>query len=135
MGAVAGTPYAFYSNFLANMKRPQQAQVEIARALELDPFNALFNAQSGVNLLCVRRFDEAIAQYRSALKTVPDLPFVRQRLISAFHQERMYAEAVEALKTYATVMGYREVEDALARTRQNDDYQQTMRRAAEPAGF
>ncbi len=122
---------AFYSNFLANMNHPQQALAEIERALELDPFNAFFHAQYGLNLMYVSRFDEAITQYRSALKTAPDLPFALSGLFTAFHHKRMYSEAVDALRNYATAMSYREVEDVLAQTAPNDDYRHTMQRAAE----
>ncbi len=73
---------------------------QIERALELDPFNDLYQALYGVDLMSARRYDDSIAQFRKALRTSPGNPVALIQLSSAFHLNGMYEEALEVLPGY-----------------------------------
>jgi len=122
---------ASYSHLLNILKRPQAARTQIDRALQVDPYNAFLQAFNGTDLLFERRWDDAIDQLRTALKMSPGLPLAANPLIAALHMKGSYAEALDALKTYAEIMGYTEVEQSLQRRGAGDEYRQTMRQAAD----
>ena len=47
-----------YADFLISMRRTQEWNTEVQRALELDPFNPLFPCFYGWHLVYVHRYDE-----------------------------------------------------------------------------
>jgi tetratricopeptide (TPR) repeat protein len=111
--------------------RPDEAMAQIERALELDPFNSLFQSLYGLDLLFVRRYDEAIAQFRKTLTTAPNDPLARIGLRGALHENGMYEEALAVAKAYFAALGDREVEEALARGYAEAGYRGAMSLAAE----
>jgi len=74
---------AFYSHFLANVGRIDEAVPHIEQALELDPFNALFHSLYASVLMYNRRYDEALAAARKALAMQPDAPVALTNLEEA----------------------------------------------------
>jgi serine/threonine-protein kinase len=58
---------AYYSHFLSHMGRTDEALPYIERAIELDPFNALFHGLYGMVLVYLRRYDDAIAASNTGL--------------------------------------------------------------------
>jgi TolB-like protein/tRNA A-37 threonylcarbamoyl transferase component Bud32 len=106
---------AWYSNFLmVIMRRPEEAMPQMERALQLDPLNELIQVWYGINLYYVRRYDEAIAQYRKVLRTAPDYMLALGMLESALFMRGMYPEALAAYKTYLNTMyADRDVDKAL----------------------
>ncbi len=110
------------------MGRPQEGRAQIERALELDPLNAFFRGVYGWQLMIMRQYNDAIAQVRKAHGTEPH-PHV-YALWAAFHQKRMYEEAVAEAKKYFAVLGHSEVAEALAGYTEGG-YPRAMRRAAE----
>jgi TolB-like protein/Tfp pilus assembly protein PilF len=123
---------AYYSHYLMNMQRPDEALPQMERALELDPFNALLQTLYAVDLLYVRRFDDAIAQARRALQTAPDCPPANCALWWAYEAKGMDNEAFAVAKPlYNSVYGVREVAEALDRGYAEGGYRVAMRRAAD----
>ena len=57
------------SRLLQLLGRPDEARVHIERALELDPFNDLFQGYYSEQLFVEGRYEEAIAQVQNALQT------------------------------------------------------------------
>ena len=94
---------AVYSHLLMIMRRPEEAMAQIERALELDPHNPKYQAFYGADLELLRRYDDAIAQLRKAHGTEPHVH--GYSLWVAFHQKRMYEEAVAEAKKYFAVDG------------------------------
>ena len=94
-------------------------------------YNAFLHAFNGTDLLFERRWNDAIGELRTALKMSPGLPLAANPLIAALHMKGSYAEALDALKTYAGIMGYVEVEEILQRSGASEEYRQTMRQAAD----
>ena len=111
------------------MRRPQEAREQIDRAMELDPLSSFFQGIYGVQLMRVRQYDDAIAQLRKAHGTEPHVH--GYSLWVAFHQKRMYEEAVAEAKKYFAVMGHSEVAEALTRGYDEGGYLRAMRLAAE----
>ena len=122
---------AYFSHFLNFIGRPEEAMVQIERALELDPFNSLFQALYGMDLNYLHRYDDAIALLRNALKMAPNDPVVRSTLKNSFHLKGMYKEALEEWKVFYAARGDREAEETLARGYLEDGYLGAMLRVAE----
>jgi tetratricopeptide (TPR) repeat protein len=83
---------AYYGQLLAIMGRTDEAIQQTRRALELDPFNALFHGAYAWVLTYQRRFDEAIAAARAALAIDPNSEIGRNNLQRAFIVKGMRAE-------------------------------------------
>lgn len=122
---------AYYSHLLNIMGRPKEAMAQIERALELDPFNALFQALYGMDLMYARRYDDAIALLRDTLKTSPNDLVALSTLRSALHMKHMYKEALEVWKASYAARGDQEAEEALARGFEEGGYGGALRRVAE----
>jgi TolB-like protein/Tfp pilus assembly protein PilF/predicted Ser/Thr protein kinase len=122
---------AYYSHFLNFiMGHPDEALVQIERALELDPFNALFQSLYGVDLLSMRRYDDAVEQFQNALRTEPNHILALGELAGTFHQKQMYEKSLETLKAKYAAMGFREGEEALTRGYEEAGYTGAMNSAA-----
>ena len=91
---------AYYSDFLSIMGRSDEAMDQIGQALELDPLNSLYQALYGNQLFRVRRYDDAIAQHRIALRTNPNLWFALAHVSVALHLKGMHEEALSAVNSF-----------------------------------
>jgi tetratricopeptide (TPR) repeat protein len=87
------------------MKRSDEAMAQIHRAMEVDPLNALTQSLYTVALVLARRYDEAIVQGRSALKTAPDSKVALNGLSFALHQTGRYEDELEQERTRAMRRG------------------------------
>jgi TolB-like protein/Tfp pilus assembly protein PilF len=114
---------ANYAHFLIIMGRADEAMQQIARGLELDPFDVNLRMFRGISLLLLDRYDDAIAQLQDA----PTHPLARSGLQSAYYAKGMYEEALAVLKGHATP----EVVEALDSGYIEGGYQRALLRAAE----
>jgi tetratricopeptide (TPR) repeat protein len=125
------------------MKRPDEAMAQIERAMELDPLNPTVQAFYSMDLLFVRRYDDAITQAQKALRTAPNHGVAMSAIFCAYHAKGMHEEHLEAMKAiYAMKTGrlssdparfrvLKEVEDALTRGYAEGGYPGAMSLAAE----
>ena len=122
---------AGYANYLGFMNRPAEARAEIRHAVELDPFNAFFQALSSFDLLFARRYDEAIAEARTILRTMPNhAGRAHCALVGAFGEGAEH-EAFAAAKAYVNAMyDDRAVEAALDQGYARGGYREAMRSGA-----
>src|SRR5262249_35573233 len=60
------TAHHFLADLLSVLGRHEEAYPEFRRALDLEPFSAVFNASYGNALVRSRQYDAAIAQYNKA---------------------------------------------------------------------
>jgi len=88
----AAQTHAFYSHFLANVGRIDEAAPHIELALKLDPFNALFHSLYASILMYSRRYDDALAAARTALAMQPDAPVALTNLEEALFAKGMRNE-------------------------------------------
>ena len=120
-----------YADFLISMKRTQEWNTEVQRALELDPFNPFFPCFYGWHLVYVQRYDEAIEQFHKVLATEPDFSSAHMGLWGAFYKAGRHKEALAEAKKFFAVLGDREVEDAMTRGYTAGGYTTAMHLAAE----
>jgi TolB-like protein/Tfp pilus assembly protein PilF len=117
---------AYYSHLLIIMNRPGEALLQMEKAVESDPFNALFKSLYGAELLFLRRYDEAIEKCHNALRTVPNHWLALTILYTVFFQKRMPQESLETLKTFYTTMGMGEGMEALGHVYEEAGYKEAM---------
>jgi TolB-like protein/Tfp pilus assembly protein PilF len=122
---------AYYSHLLHFVGRSEEAMAQIDRSLELDPFNSLLQAIYAMDLMYARRYDDAIALLSHTLRTTPNDPVALSTLRSAYHQKRMYEEALEIWKTSYAARGDYEAVDALAQGYAMAGYSGALSRLAE----
>jgi tetratricopeptide (TPR) repeat protein len=124
-----GAARALYSHYLMFMKRPEEGMAEIQRALESDPLNGWFLTLHAALLEYTGRYDEAIVQFRKALRTSPGFPGAHWMLSIALFMKGLYEESLAEIKTYYA--GDREVEEALTQGYAQSGYSGAIRRAAD----
>ena len=103
----------FYGSLLTALKRFVDARQEMERGIELDPLNPFFAGLHGWHLTWTGRYDEAIAEFRRALATVPNysLPLWGLMIVAATHGR--HDEALAHAQTLLVVTADREAEQAL----------------------
>ena len=119
---------AYHSHFLAIMNEPQEAVLEMQRALDIDPHNALFKSLYGFVLVFAREYDQAIDTFEHVQRIQPGNPLVARGLLCALHLKGMFAEVlVQQMAWYADV-GDTQVVAALDR---GTNYMETLYDVAE----
>jgi tetratricopeptide (TPR) repeat protein len=103
----------------------------IQEALRLDPLNPLIQGLYAMDLMYVRRYDEAIRGLRKTLETSPMDPIALSTIRSAYHQKRMYDQAMEAWRLSYEAKGDREAIQALDRGRVEGGYSRALQNLAE----
>jgi TolB-like protein/Flp pilus assembly protein TadD len=87
--------HSVYSILLCFMGRTEEALSHIELALELDPLSPLLHIHyGGVLRRSHRRYDDAIAAYRTALDMVPNHGLILHKLAEALGEKGMYDEAL-----------------------------------------
>ncbi len=111
--------------------RVREAQPQMGKAIELDPHNSFFQGCYAYQLGQARLYDEAIAQARKTLGMAEqwDVLFLHEILWRAFHQKRIYPEALAEIKTIFA--GDAEIAEALSRGYAKGGYAEANRQAAE----
>jgi serine/threonine protein kinase len=99
------TAHQWYSEFLMEMGRKEEAISEARRALELDPFSLAIGTQMGDAFYRAGRTDEAIEQLKKTILMDPNSPDVHGVLADAFAQKKMYSEAVAESQTAMKLSG------------------------------
>src|SRR6267154_1259140 len=75
------TAHHWYGNGpLLAVGRFDEAIAEGKRAIELDPFSPIINADLGQDLFCARRYDDAVAQLRKTLQIDPTFYYAHYNL-------------------------------------------------------
>jgi serine/threonine protein kinase/tetratricopeptide (TPR) repeat protein len=88
------TAYHWLGNVLAFQGRTDEAIVAARKAEELDPLSAIISADTGFDLILLRRYDEAVAQLQHTLSLDPNFYYAHYLLAWAFYEKRMYQESV-----------------------------------------
>jgi len=123
--------HSSYAHLLQRLRRPGEAMAHIERAIELDPHNSQLQASYCQNLIFIGRYDDAIAQCRKALETAPNSLTAHTGLQGAYHKKGMYPQAFEHWKAKYSILGHREVVEALDRGYAKGGYARAMVLAAE----
>jgi serine/threonine protein kinase/tetratricopeptide (TPR) repeat protein len=122
-----------YADYLAIVRRPDDAVAQIQRALELDPVSSLTQAFYARVLMFVGRHEQAIAQYRATLKTTPEQQVAIANIREPLHIMGRFDEAFAADQIWAKSnrRAGAEIADALARGFKEGGYRGAMHRTAE----
>jgi len=131
LNASLAEAHSRYAHLLQRLRRPGEAMAHIERAIELDPHNSQLQASYCQNLAFIGRYDDAIAQCRKALETAPNSLTAHTGLHATYHKKGMYPQAFEHWKAKFSIMGHREVVEALDRGYAKGGYARAMVLAAE----
>jgi tetratricopeptide (TPR) repeat protein len=104
---------AFYAHYLAIMQRPDEAMAQMQRALELDPYNALFPLLNGIVLESIGRCEEALAFYSGVLERMPNNPSALGGVVRGNYCLGRYEETYEAAVANWIGRGRRDAVEAL----------------------
>ena len=121
----------FFSDFLISMHRSEEWKGEIESALDLDPVNFFVQCFLGWHLVYLHRYDGAITQLRKVLRTEPNFASAHLGLWGAFYRSGMHEKALEEATKFFTVLGDRDVVEALTNGYATAGYTGAMRLAAE----
>jgi len=122
---------AYLSHVLNILHQPKEAMEQIDQAIQLDPFNSLYQSLYGMDMLYTRQFDKAITSLSAALKNSPTDPVALSTLRTSYHMKGMYKEALEIWKmSYAAKEDQFAVE-ALIRGEQQGGYSTALEKLAE----
>jgi serine/threonine-protein kinase len=107
------TARALYGHLLMNLGRPAEAIPQTERAVATDPLDVGSRVFHAFALFFARRYDEATAQARAALRLQPGHPGALGALVQTAHMKQQYADVVAAAATMYEATGRPDVAEAL----------------------
>lgn len=94
-----GDAHLRYANWLLSpLSRPEEALLEIQRALDLDPANLPANMSQGVILYFARRYEKAIAKFQFIENIQPGFAFARLHLALAYSETDRKRDALPIIE-------------------------------------
>ena len=88
----------WYSIYLFDMGRMDEAVRQAKRAVELDPLSLIINTDLALTYYHARRYDEAIEQGKKSLELDPDFAVAHYTLGRAYTEKGMFADAIGELE-------------------------------------
>ena len=113
------------------MKRTEEWNRSIQRAMELDPLNEFNRSFYGWHLNYLRRYDEAIPVFQKLLPTGPNKASNYLGLWGAHYRKGQYAQAVASAREYFAAAGDGEFSGTLGTGRDVAAYRDGMRRTGD----
>jgi DNA-binding winged helix-turn-helix (wHTH) protein/TolB-like protein len=92
------TAHHWYSLYLKDLGRHDEAVAEAKRAHELDPLSLVISADVGLVLYFARRYDEALEQFRKTLEMDRGFVLIHTYQGYAYDGKAMYDDAVAAYR-------------------------------------
>ncbi|MFY9583658.1 MAG: protein kinase [Candidatus Acidiferrales bacterium] len=123
--------HLWYSLFLDEMSRLDEAMMEIKKAREVDPLSLPINRNIGIYLFHSRRYEEAIAQYRSVIEMDPNFATAHEGLANVYAQTGRYQEAMLEWQKAETLRGEKELAAVWGKYAASDDYRGALRTVVE----
>ncbi len=121
----------FYGDMLLTLKRSDEWNREIQRALELDPLADFMWSFYGWHLNYVGRYEEAIPIFKRLLPTGPNKASNHLGLWGAYYRKSMYGQAIASARDYFASAGDGEFIDALGAGGDAGAYRAAMKRTGE----
>jgi len=124
---------AMYSHYLMITGRPEEAMVQIEHALKRDPFNVIVTSFHAMDLVMIRRYEEAIDAAQAALRVQPGAPVAYSALWCAYVMKGMPPHEVVEVTERDLMACYddQELVDALEDGLEKGGYTAGMKSAAE----
>jgi len=120
-----------YADYLISVKRNQEWQGEIQRAMALDPMNFFPRCFYGWHLIYLGRYDEAIDLLQKIVATQPNFSSAHLGLWGAYYKKKMEKEALEEAVKFFGALNDHETVAALTAGYRQGGYREGMRRAAD----
>jgi tetratricopeptide (TPR) repeat protein len=95
----------WYADYLAVMKRYDEALARKNLALKLEPLVPFLQAHAGLPYYQMRRYDDAIDQFQKALDLEPNLHAAHYYLSWAYINKNMYEDSIEEIKEAIRLSG------------------------------
>jgi TolB-like protein/tetratricopeptide (TPR) repeat protein len=123
--------HAYYSQLLLLLRRDAEAVAHIEKALELDPFNLLFQTVYGMDLNFLGRYSDAETVLLGILEVDPAYPMALTTLRTTYHLMARYEEALEMWRAWLSGRSDSEVLAALERGYAEGGYSAALMAMAE----
>jgi tetratricopeptide (TPR) repeat protein len=104
-----GAAYGYYSWFLPPLGRNDEAIEAAKKLLQLDPLDVVANGNLGSVLVYAHRWDEAIAQLRSAIDLDPNFWYDYNYLGRAYVQKGQLRQAIDTFQKGLALEGNTEL--------------------------
>lgn len=121
------TAHHWYGVNLAGMGRFAEAEVELSKALDLDPLSPIIQLNRGYPLYFQRRYAEALRFYNKALELKPDFQSALEDRAVLEHLQGQQEQAAETMRRLLQIRGTDNWEAGFARTYKSAGYQAAMR--------
>ncbi|HSD85627.1 MAG TPA: hypothetical protein VLG46_17325, partial [Anaerolineae bacterium] len=95
----------YYCGLLDVMGRPDEAIVEMKRALDVDPLALVLYAEMGWSYYIARQYDQSIEQALKAIELDPSLVLAHAALGNDYEQKKMYGQAISELNKAKILSG------------------------------
>jgi len=92
------TAHHWYSLYLSQMGRSNEAIPEMQKALQLDPLSAIINSNLGYTYYLSRKYDAASDQLRKTLELFPNFGLANQYLGLVELQKRHFTQSMDFLQ-------------------------------------
>jgi serine/threonine protein kinase/TolB-like protein/Flp pilus assembly protein TadD len=99
------TAHHWYSQFLSEMGRHDEAIAEIRRAQSLDPLSLIINSVLGDAYIKARRYDEAVTQLRKTLEMDKNFSLAHRLLGNAYIAMGRFEEAISEYQQAEVLSG------------------------------
>jgi TolB-like protein/Tfp pilus assembly protein PilF len=99
------TAHQWHANLLLALGRTDDALATMQRARSLEPFSLILNTAVGWVLYMSRRYDDAIAAYRTTLEMEPNFGMALREIALALERVGRCDEALEMLSRARTAQG------------------------------
>jgi tetratricopeptide (TPR) repeat protein len=105
LNAANATAHQWYSEYLADLKRWDEAIVEARAALAMDPLSLIVNENLARPYYYSRQFDKAVELSQATLRLDPRFPVAHLRLGRAYAAKGLYSEAVAEFREFSELSG------------------------------
>jgi len=122
---------AYYSHYLAIMGDPEAGLPHGELAIELDPFNTLYQSLHGMALRNARKYDEALVLLKKLYTTEPDQGIGLPAFWAVYHELGDYDEALKIAKNIYALKGMDLAIESLEKGNKEGGYKIAMQRTAE----
>jgi tetratricopeptide (TPR) repeat protein len=119
--------YRGYAICMRAMGRPEEAIASMKHARDLDPLSVALNTSLGWEFYYAHHCAEAIEQFQTSIAMDPTFLFAQFGLASAYQQNHMEKEAMQAWQDYITASGNSALASELAKMYANSGYAAAMR--------
>jgi tetratricopeptide (TPR) repeat protein len=120
-----------YADYLISLKRNQEWQSEIQKALALDPVSAFTRTFYGWELVYLCRCDEAIDILKKVAASNPNFASVHMGLWGAYYKKHLESQAMQEAIRFFQAIPDQETAAALNAGYQEAGYREGMKRGAE----